>query len=482
MLRVLLATAIACVAPVALAAPWGAKPAGHDRVALTGFSLTPPPGDDWFIADQASPADQPTPKAAYGAHFGDNATALAFVYAFALPANVKDPEDILKQLVTRAHRGGPRTHLTSSTSELATVNGARCVRAIAKADDTGVPGHTDEVFQLTKWNLICVHPEYPAFLVDMDYSERMPPGRTSPVPQSVRDGFLQSLMFERLERRVSTIEVQERAAAVAYAANSIWVATGYETGALVRIDPRTNAVVARVNVGVRPSSALGEAGAVWVVNQGSDNVMRVDPATNKVTATVAVGKTPAQIASGFGSLWVTNSGDGTVSRIDPASLGVVAVRGLGEEPIGIVATPGGVFVSDPKGGAIMRIDPATNSVAQTLVRGVRAATVIADGQTLWATELNKGEVFQVSTGEDARILRRIPGALTLPGRMLRSGPDLWVTDSKRDEIVAFDVSASEPKPRRLPAPEWPMGIAEGGGAIWVTSFKGEAVLRLDPTR
>jgi hypothetical protein len=199
MLRVLIATAIASAATVALAAPWGANPAGHDRVAFAGFSVTPPPGDGWFIADQASPAGQPAPKAAYGAHFGDGGTALAFVYAFTLPGNVKDPEDILKQIVATAHRGGRRTHVTSSTSELATVNGARCVRAIGLADDTGVPGHADEVFKLTKWNLICLHPQDPAFLVNMDYSERIAPGSISPIQQSVRDGFLQSLMFEPLE-------------------------------------------------------------------------------------------------------------------------------------------------------------------------------------------------------------------------------------------------------------------------------------------
>lgn len=480
MLRVVIGIAFALIATAALAVPWGATRAGHNRVALTGFSVTPPPGDDWVIADRAIPADQPQPKAAYGTGFGDGGTALALVYAFVLPGDVKNPQEIFTQFIAKMQQSGPRTHVTSATSQPATVGGAQCLRAVTNADDTGVPGRTDEVFKLTKWNLLCSHPQYPAFFINMDYSERVPPGATSPIPQSVRDGFLDSLMFERMERRVSTIEVKGQATAVAYAAGAIWVAAGYDDGALVRIDPRTNGIVARVKVGRQPSSVISETGAIWVANQSSDDVMRVDPATNRVTATVAVGKAPALIAGGFGSLWVTNSGDGTVSRIDPAGLGVTTVRGLGQGPIGIAITPAGVFVSDPKGGTIMRIDPATNSVAQTLVRRVRAATIIADGQTLWATELNEHEVFQLSTGEDARILRRIHGMFTWPGRMLRSGPDLWVTDSHRDEIVALDVSASEPRPRRLPAAEWPLAIAEAEGAIWVTSHKGGVVLRLDP--
>jgi YVTN family beta-propeller protein len=238
-------------------------------------------------------------------------------------------------------------------------------------------------------------------------------------------------------------------------------------------------VVARVPVGRRPASVVQFAGAMWVANQNSDNVMRIDPATNKVTATVAVGKTPNHMASGFGSVWVTSS-DGTVSRIDPTSNAVTTVSAVGQDPMGIVTTAAGVFVTDPDGHAVKRIDPVTNTVVQTLATGVRASHLIADGTTLWATDLDTRSVVQIATGEDARIVRRIEKVFTLPGRLLRVGPDLWVTDSKRDEIVAFDVSTGNPKPRRLPSPAWPLAMVEGGGAIWVAAFDGGVILRLDP--
>jgi hypothetical protein len=68
---------------------------------------------------------------------------------------------------------------------------------------------------------------------------------------------------------------------------------------------------------------------------------------------------------------------------------------------------------------------------------------------------------------------------TLPGRLLRAGPDLWVTDSKRDELV-LDVSTGNPKARRIPTPAWPLAMVEGGGAVWAASFNGAVILRLDP--
>jgi YVTN family beta-propeller protein len=478
MLRLVLALVIACVSVVALAAS-GTERAGHERAVFTAFSVTPPPGDDWRMAGQVGGTGASAPKAAYGTGFGDHSTALALVYAFAMPAHVKDKQEALKQAVTSAQRSGPRTSVRSSTSDFITHEGASCIRAQAIADDTGVRGYEGQVHTLTKWNMFCLHPQYPSFLVDMDYSERVEPGAQSPITQATRDGFLTSLKFERLERRVETIEVGDKVLAMTYAGDALWATIGFEAGTLVKIDPRTNTVAARVAVGRRPVGVVSFAGAMWVANQNSDNVMRIDPATMKVTATVTVARTPNHMATGFGSVWVTSSA-GAVSRIDPATMAVTMIEAVGQDPMGIVVTPGGVFVSDPDGHAVKRIDPATNTVVQTLATGIRASHLIADGTTLWATDLDTKSVVQISTGEDARIVRKIEKVFTLPGRLLRAGPDLWVTDSKRDELVLFDVSTGAAKARRIPTPGWPLAMVEGGGAVWAASFNDGVVLRLDP--
>ena len=67
---------------------------------------------------------------------------------------------------------------------------------------------------------------------------------------------------------------------------SVWVA-GHRNGALHRIDPRTNEVVATVEV---PDTLCGDlafgGGAVWAANCGQGGVSwiyRIDPRSNRVT-------------------------------------------------------------------------------------------------------------------------------------------------------------------------------------------------------
>jgi streptogramin lyase len=97
--------------------------------------------------------------------------------------------------------------------------------------------------------------------------------------------------------------VGQDAVAIAYGAGSVWV--GLASGAVVRIDPKTQAVSS-----TDPSAeglvdlAAGE-GSVWVARRVSPTVDRIDPERLEVTDTIDIGTTPASIAVGFGKVWVT---------------------------------------------------------------------------------------------------------------------------------------------------------------------------------
>jgi len=62
--------------------------------------------------------------------------------------------------------------------------------------------------------------------------------------------------------------------------------------------------------------ALGEDGAIWVSSTENSVLARVDPKTNLVTDRIEVGPQPRFLTSGDGSVWTLNQGDGTVSRVD----------------------------------------------------------------------------------------------------------------------------------------------------------------------
>jgi len=478
MIRFAAVVFLVCVSAAAVATTL--TPVGHDRVTLVGFSVAPPPGDGWVTADEASFRVQPMPKVQFGKKLGADSTAVAAAYAFAMPLTVKDPAGVLKLAMSKTQRGGQRTIVTSSTAELTTINGASCISGVSAADDIGVPGHAGDVFRLTKWSLICLHPQYSSFVVIMDYSERLAPGRQSPIQQAERDGFLQSLMFERLGRRITTIEVGGNLSAMAHSPGTIWAAYGAGPGNVARIDARTNTVVTRIPVGEHPTGLVAAQESLWVANKGSDNVMRIDPSNNKVVATIPVGEAPVSVIDGAGSIWVANSGDGTVSRIDASSNQAVTISGVGREPMGLAFAEGGVFVSDYAGDRIMRIDAATNAVGQIRPRVAKSSFLLADGNTLWVNGKEDAAVVQIALGPDAHILRRIGDVFGQPGRMLRAGGELWVTDLDRERIAIFDLAQADSRPRYIPAPEIPLNLHEGDGAIWASSFVEGAVLRLDP--
>ncbi|MEW9857063.1 YncE family protein [Novosphingobium sp. M1R2S20] len=150
-------------------------------------------------------------------------------------------------------------------------------------------------------------------------------------------------------------------------AGSVWVATDAE-GAISRVDPETNSVVAKVKT--KPLAvylAFGE-GALWAVSAKERTLERIDPSTNEVVATVPVGSQPGFLAAGEGSVWVQEQGDGTVAAIDPATN---AVRGRVEVgktlKYGDIDTGGGkVWLRTTEDQMFAVIDPKTLTVTARL--------------------------------------------------------------------------------------------------------------------
>src|SRR6185503_13507892 len=122
-------------------------------------------------------------------------------------------------------------------------------------------------------------------------------------------------------------------------------------------DPSTNLVVETIPVGKSPRFIAAGAGAVWTLNQGDGSVSRVDPKTNKVVATIEVGVpgNGGDISVGEGSVWVT-SFEYPLSRIDPSTNTVVQqFHGKGGDAVR--AAPGALWLSNLEAGNVWRIDP-----------------------------------------------------------------------------------------------------------------------------
>ena len=130
---------------------------------------------------------------------------------------------------------------------------------------------------------------------------------------------------------------------VAAAMGSVWVL--YTDGTLSRIDPETNQILAEIRVGpphrmryfsndTYSGLAIGE-GSAWITeSKEKGNLIRVDLKTNQVVATIPVGYQPQSPVVGGGFVWVstyyTNSAGHFVVKIDPRTnqvLGRMLLRG-----------------------------------------------------------------------------------------------------------------------------------------------------------
>ena len=121
-------------------------------------------------------------------------------------------------------------------------------------------------------------------------------------------------------------------AEVAVGPSGVWVLNRRhdKPDALVRVDPATDAVLARLPVGgVVSRLAVGEDGGVWLYRTAMTLVrpelVRVDPSTNRVADTIALPPGPPGIPTGAsallvagGSVWLADQHN-RLFQVDPAS-------------------------------------------------------------------------------------------------------------------------------------------------------------------
>lgn len=187
--------------------------------------------------------------------------------------------------------------------------------------------------------------------------------------------------------------------------DGVWAAA---TSELVRIDPETNGVVARI----RHDGGVGDiavaAGAVWFVAGAEEDgaVWRVDPATGEVRQEIPL-ENPSlwnQIDAEDGMVWVTSSpivhGDAEplvhLYGIESTTRAIVADIPLGEGASGLrpgegatslttlAVGDGSVWVHEGFDGDLFRIDAETVRVIHVLQLGVSSSSDVGSGMAVGA--------------------------------------------------------------------------------------------------
>jgi DNA-binding beta-propeller fold protein YncE len=192
------------------------------------------------------------------------------------------------------------------------------------------------------------------------------------------------------------LRVPANAEAIAVGQGALWV-TSVAPGdlgaphddAVTRIDLATGRNVATITVRRAPLDLAATRGAVWVPNSGGggDSVARIDPQTNRLAGRpVTTGASPQSLAVGGGSLWVANHDARTLTRIDQASGKVVADIPVPSEPHRVAYGAGAAWVGNWHDNSVSRIDPETNQVVGSPIPiGFRAGNLAVGAGGVWVT-------------------------------------------------------------------------------------------------
>lgn len=143
---------------------------------------------------------------------------------------------------------------------------------------------------------------------------------------------------------------------LAVGAGALWVPAGMEHGGpvLMRVDTDTNEVTGRVEGVTGP--VVADATGVWAIQDGPDAhdaaVVRLDPETLTIEARIPVGNVPFDMVAGAGSIWVVAwdaqaryQEPSDLLRIDALSGELVATISINGDGTWIAADDAGVWIS-----------------------------------------------------------------------------------------------------------------------------------------
>jgi streptogramin lyase len=274
---------------------------------------------------------------------------------------------------------------------------------------------------------------------------------------------------------VAAIDVGGAPSSIVAAAGAIWVSTGRQ--GVVRIQPATGRVAARIRPGGAVVALAAGFGAVWALDVVGDRLLEIDPHANRVRRRSRVGQMPTGLAVGHGHVWIASQLDSTVVNVDPRTGRVDAtVRfAYGELwPNGLAVAPDGVWVVTGHGNEVTRLDPTTAAVEQRVpVSGAR--TLAVAGGALWIGRIGNEPLVRLE-GDGTLVATLVPRYRTDGhGPALAGGRAVWL--AARNCLAAVDpANGAVALDVRLPTRD--VAAVAVAGDVWVADRATGTVLRI----
>jgi len=270
-----------------------------------------------------------------------------------------------------------------------------------------------------------------------------------------------------------TISVGSAPYNVAYGFGSLWVPVD---GEVVRLDPATGAIQARVRVGARSWGVAFGPDVVWVGNLDNQTVAGIDPTTNSVRRQFRLPGAPVGVAFGGGALWAANNDNDEVWRLDPLTGQVLAVSHIGDRHEFVGFSEGRLWVAS-EDGTIAELEPATGAVTKTLIAGSDADYLGFSAGSVWVSNYATPFLWRIdaATGTIAQRLRI--GGAGAQG-VEDDGTSLWQAMYNRGRLRRVDRSTGAVV-RRSRVGRKPRGLTIAAGSVWVANSSSGTISRID---
>ena len=221
----------------------------------------------------------------------------------------------------------------------------------------------------------------------------------------------------------------------------------------------------------------------------------VDQESNEIVDRIEVGLLPSGIATGAGSVFVLNTGETTVSKIDATTHRVtrtIPLTGATNE-VGATAIAfghGAAWVGDGNAATVSRVVALGRSDPPVRIHPRFESDVLlvaTDATAVWVVSARRSTIYKLDPVSTRTLSRaRVPAT---PLGVAAGGGAVWVISSRPVQTpgtIATSGALTRVDPSTLavvsetPLPFTPSGLAVGFDAVWVAVDSQNAVLRIDP--
>jgi YVTN family beta-propeller protein len=218
----------------------------------------------------------------------------------------------------------------------------------------------------------------------------------------------------------------------------------------------------------------------------ANHVGVIDPKTNRIVAEIQVGIDPGPIAAGGGWVWVGNLRDRFLTKIAVRSRTAVATVSLDDRtPTGLAVDRKVVWVAHGPRGEVSRVDARFRQITDTLpvtppAYAAPTGAVAVGAGKVWAV-FGNSTLASIDRSAEPRVSDKTRTG-SEPAAVVVGGGDVWVANSGDATVQRFDpVTFTEgPNGRCCTVGKRPVGIAYGAGDIWVADQGDDTITRIDP--